>query len=88
MSIEELRKRIDEIDDKISSLYVERLTLTDEIGEIKRRNGQTVTDISREREIRARITEKAGDNAESVNILYDTIFTESKERQRKNDSQK
>ena len=47
-TIEECRKAIDEIDDKIVELYLNRLKLVAEIGAAKSKSGKNVTDSERE----------------------------------------
>ena len=57
--IEELRKKIDEIDDKIAALYLERQNTVREIGEEKARTHTAVSDPAREKKIIARVTKQA-----------------------------
>jgi chorismate mutase / prephenate dehydratase len=58
MSIEELRKRIDEIDRQLVGLMSERARLAVEIGKIKRQNGhESVYSPERERDVLERIVE-------------------------------
>lgn len=46
-----LRKKIDEIDDKLLILLKERLAVSKKIGEIKKRNNMPIYDPVREQEI-------------------------------------
>ena len=46
-----LRKKIDEIDDKLLILLKERLAVSKKIGEIKKRNNMPIYDPEREQEI-------------------------------------
>lgn len=46
-----LRKKIDEIDDKLLILLKERLAVSKKIGEIKKRNNMPIYDPMREQEI-------------------------------------
>lgn len=45
-----LRKRIDEIDGQIFSLFAERMLVSDEIAAVKRAEGREILDPARERE--------------------------------------
>jgi len=56
--LQEYRKRIDEIDETILELLIERAKLAKEIGEIKKRRGLTFHVPEREREILERLLEK------------------------------
>jgi len=51
MQIEELRRRIDEIDKKIAELIAERASIVQQIGEKKQGEGRPALDTSREAEI-------------------------------------
>lgn len=80
--MEDLRKKIDEIDDEILRLYLKRLTLTDEIGKIKARSNAKVEVKDRESEIIKRLSKSlACEDEKSVAALYNAIFSESKRRQ-------
>ena len=49
MSIEDLRRKVDETDTRIVKLIAERLRIAEEIGREKRKQGEQVTDRERER---------------------------------------
>lgn len=81
--IEDLRKQIDEIDEKISELYLKRLCLTDEIGKIKAQSSAKVEAKDRESKIIKRLVSSLDkEDEKSVTALYDVIFNESKRRQK------
>ena len=48
MSLEKLRKKIDETDDKIVRLIAERIRIAEEIGREKSKQGKQIEDIVRE----------------------------------------
>ena len=60
MDIQELRGKIDRVDDELVRLYGERMELAREIGRYKREKGLPVLDTERERNLLNRVGEKAG----------------------------
>lgn len=58
MEIGEIRSRIDKVDDKIASLYSERMGLCREIALYKEKNGVAMENTLREKEILNRVTER------------------------------
>ncbi len=82
MKIEELRKKIDCIDDELSKLYVERMSVSKQIGEVKAREHLPVNVSKRENDILARIC-KGVDEDKIIYLkqLYDEIFLQSKNYQ-------
>lgn len=82
MEIVDARNKIDEIDDEIAALYVERMRLAAEIAKEKAKSGKSVTDAAREREIVFRLAEKSPkDMAIYLKELYDAVFFTSKSYQ-------
>lgn len=65
MKIEDLRNKIDNIDDELVSLLKERLFVASEIAKYKKENGINILDKTRERELINKVTEKAGAEYES-----------------------
>lgn len=82
MSIEELRREIDEIDGKITELFVKRLALSRKAGEIKKEKNLPVRDEKREKEITEKLAAKAGDDGEYIKELYKTVFGISRDLQK------
>ena len=79
MDIQEMRSRIDRVDDEIVRLYGERMELTREIGRFKRENGIPVLDTERERELLNRVGEKAGEeNENGVRALFGFLMAQSR----------
>ncbi len=82
MSLEDLRKQIDEIDDKFISLFVERMKLSGKVAEEKKKTSTPVLSGKREREILSKISCKAGDEFEGyARLLYNTLFDVSRSYQ-------
>ncbi|MBP5193500.1 MAG: chorismate mutase, partial [Clostridia bacterium] len=77
--LEELRGRIDRIDDKIAELFNERMNVVRFIGEEKSKTGTAVTDFGREKSIINRVC-KAVDEDKIVYTkqLFETLFDASK----------
>ncbi len=57
--IQQLRKRVDEVDEQILNALNERAKICRAIGLVKRKEGMQIRDPSRENEIYKRVKEKA-----------------------------
>ncbi len=80
--LSQIRAQLDEIDDKITELYVERMALCDAVAESKRNSGKKVYDNTRELAIVQRITNgRQKKDAEALTRLYREIFRISRRRQ-------
>ena len=82
MAIENIRERINEVDDKILALFLERLELSEQVAIAKKENGLPILNRERERAVLARIMEKAGDKDEYAYRLFSKLMDLSKARQR------
>ena len=80
MNLEDYRKNIDNIDQKIVSLLDERLNTCKEIGKYKKENNLPVLDSKREDEKINSIKDNA-ENKELVVEIYKKIMEESKKVQ-------
>ncbi len=81
MSLEDLRKQIDRVDEQIVRLIAERMRTAQEIGQEKRQRGLPVEDLSREQEVLARvreIAEREKISVEGVEAIYRRIINLSK----------
>ena|SRR3984885_5496371 len=80
MTIEEFRKRIDQVDDQLLKLLSVRAQLAIEIGRTKRETGIELYDPAREREVVARVLENNPGvlDAEALMRLFREIVTESR----------
>lgn len=87
--LEKLRRNIDEIDKEIINLLQRRFNLALEIGKIKKQTDQEILDLSREREILARIlkeNEKRKNGkifpSESLKTIYSEIIATCRSAQK------
>ncbi len=81
MEVNDLRKKIDEVDDQICKLLAQRFDLTDEIGKIKKSKSKEIADGKREREILSRVLASSGESSLEIEQIYKLLFTLSKRRQ-------
>ena len=80
--IEELREKINSLDDRIIKLLEERFSISKEIGKIKFNSESTILDKNREREIINRLDMNTKIiSKESVDMIYQNIFKVSREIQ-------
>ena len=80
--IEELREKINSLDDRIIKLLEERFSISKEIGKIKFNSERTILDKNREREIINRLDMNTKIiSKESVDMIYQNIFKVSREIQ-------
>lgn len=81
MKLEELRKKIDEVDTSIIDLIAERIGLAGQIGRVKREQGRQIEDVQREASILAHIRKLAKDKGikqADIEDIYHRIFTAAK----------
>lgn len=84
MEIDELRKEIDEIDDKLVALLRQRLDAVARITAYKIKNDLPVDDAARETAIRSRAAEKLGKSyAPYGEDFFDRLFEISRAYQQK-----
>ena len=82
MDIQELRGKIDRVDDELVRLYGERMELAREIGRYKREKGLPVLDTERERNLLNRVGEKAGaENENGDRALFGFLMAQSRTNQ-------
>ncbi len=82
--LDELRKSINEVDDKIVKLYVERMQIAKKIGDYKRQNNVNVLDNSREKEVLFRLAEQVPDEFKLyLKQVYEVMFSTSRAYQAK-----
>ena len=84
--IKDFRRKIDRLDDQLIDIIVERLSLTLDIGEIKKEINLNITDNNREQEIINRMTQrlKGRLNPKEIEKIFNLIFQISKKIQKKN----
>ena len=82
MDMQELREKIDQIDDEIASLYVKRMKTVRDIVEAKRAGGLMISDPGRERAILQRLTAAHDPIYEGdLKLIYSLLFDLSKSTQ-------
>lgn len=82
-TIDELRSEIDEIDDGLVSLFLQRLAVVKEVGEAKKTLSLSVEDKDRENAVIERLTvNKADEEKKKITELYNKIFDISKETEK------
>lgn len=80
MELDELRRRIDDIDSQIIDLYTQRMGLSREIAQVKLRTRQTIHNPRRESDIVKRAVELSGDQADPVRLtaFYRALMRQSR----------
>ena len=81
MELSEIRAKIDAVDDQLLSLFLERMALSEEVAAYKNEHHLPILNKQREREILAKVTEKAGDKERYAHHLYSTLFELARSRQ-------
>ncbi len=84
--IDDLRHKIDELDDELIKLLGERMTISEKIGEYKKRNNIAILQTSRWNEILDQTMDKAavhGLSKDFMNVILRAIHQESIDRQEK-----
>ena len=81
MELSEIRQRIDAVDDQLLSLFLERMALSEEVAAYKNEHHLPILNKQREREILAKVTQRAGDKERYAYHLYSTLFELARSRQ-------
>jgi len=77
--IDELRRKIDDYDDKILNLLVKRFEISHKIGSIKQNSNSEIQDFDREKDIINRLVKKFNMiNQEHIKSIFNQIFNVSK----------
>ena len=84
MELNELRSKIDAVDDALVKLFVERMELSAQIADYKKANKLPIYAPAREREILQEVAQKAGPEMSNyARVLYSTLFELSRSYQSK-----
>ncbi len=79
MELNDLRNRIDKIDDQIAELYRERMLLAHDVAEAKAKDGLPIVNTGREKEIVNRVTKNMPSEIKLYGKqVFDTLFATSK----------
>ncbi|WP_312045762.1 bifunctional chorismate mutase/prephenate dehydratase [Anaerotignum sp.] len=82
MDLDALRLRVNEIDDEIAKLFVERMQTSAKIAEAKAEKNLPVLDQKRENQVLQRVMDQAGEEFELyIKTLYHTMFEVSRSYQ-------
>lgn len=81
MELSDIRRRIDQVDDEILSLFLQRMDLSEAVAAYKKEHQVPIWNKTREREILSRMAEKAGPQERYVYPLYTTLFQLARTRQ-------
>ncbi len=85
MELNEIREKIDGIDDQIAELYAKRMALVEQVIEAKKQSGKAVNDPDREKKILLRVADKVEENQQVfLKRVFETIFETSKAYQTMN----
>ena len=74
MDLSDYRKRIDEIDSQMLTLFLERMDIAGHIAEYKSQNNIPILNKAREREVLASVSERAGDMEHYAHRLFSNIM--------------
>ncbi len=81
MELSEIRKKIDAVDDQLLDLFLERMALSEAVADYKNQHSLPILNKGREREILAKVTQRAGDKERYAYHLYSTLFELARSRQ-------
>ena len=81
MELSEIRAKIDAVDDRLLDLFLERMALSEAVAAYKNEKHLPILNKAREREILAKVTQRAGDKERYVFHLYSTLFELARSRQ-------
>ena len=80
-----LRDKIDQIDDKLIELILQRLSISHQLGVLKQELAVPIADPAREQTILNRLTDRAEkvEYRQALESIYSSIFRASKQLQQK-----
>ena len=82
MDLSQARKKLDEIDRELASLFIKRLEIIDEIAVYKTAMGIEIYHPEREKEVISRLLSQTDErHRPDLTALYDRIFEISRDRQ-------
>lgn len=81
MELSEIRNKIDAVDDQMLKLFLERMELSEAVAAYKNEHKLPILNRAREREILAKVTQRAGDKERYAYHLYSTLFELARSRQ-------
>lgn len=79
MELNELRNKLDIIDDQIATLYGERMKIVEQVCDAKKQSGKAVNDPEREKKILLRVADKVDEDKQVyLKRVFESIFETSK----------
>ena len=81
MELSDIRMKIDDLDEQILDLFLQRMTLAEDVAAYKNEHHLPILNKEREREILANVVEKAGDKERYAYHLFATMMELSRSRQ-------
>jgi len=81
MELSEIRKKIDDVDNQMLDLFLQRMDLAEEVAKYKNEHHLPILNKTREREVLADVMEKAGDRERYAYHLFATLMELAKSRQ-------
>ena len=81
MELSEIRKHIDEVDDQLLQLFLQRMDLADQVAAYKNEHHLPILNRERERAVLAKVTEQAGERERYAYHLFSTLFVLARSRQ-------
>ena len=82
MELNEIRARIDAIDEQMLSLFLERMACAEQVAVYKKERNLPILNAVREQEILAEVEAKSGELAPYSRELFRVLMDLSKDRQR------
>ena len=81
MELSEIREKIDTVDDQLLKLFLERMSLAEEVAAYKNEHHLPILNKERERAVLARVTEQSGEKERYAYHLFSTLFELARSRQ-------
>ena len=81
MELSEIREKIDTVDDQLLKLFLERMSLAEEVAAYKNKHHLPILNKERERAVLARVTEQSGEKERYAYHLFSTLFELARSRQ-------
>ena len=85
MKIDDIREKLDKLDESLLKTLAERFFLSEEIAELKMKNNMPVLDEEREKEMlenKKKLAEKLGLDIKTVESIFEVILKRSRQIQK------
>ena len=81
MELSEIREKIDAVDEQLLDLFLQRMSLAEEVAAYKNEHHLPILNKERERAVLARVTEQSGEKERYAYHLFSTLFELARSRQ-------